>query len=89
MAPIDELYSAVDAMVLKGAIVAFAVLLGSLLISLYSASLTKGIKGFAHNLSFLAEGDFTKPVEVKTKDELGQMGESYNQVQKDLRTMVE
>ena len=90
MAPIDELYSAVDAMVLKGVIVALAVLLlGSLLISLYSASLTKGIKGFAHKVSFLAEGDFTKPVDVKTKDELGQMGESYNQVLKDLRAMVE
>ena len=90
MAPIDELYSAVDAMVLKGMAVTLAVLLlGSLLISLYSASLTKGIKGFAHNLSFLAEGDFTKPVDVKTKDELGQMGESYNQVLKDLRAMVE
>lgn len=90
MAPIDELYSAVDAMVLKGMVVSVVVLLmASLLISLYSTSLTKGIKGFAHNLSFLAEGDFTKPVEVKTKDELGQMGESYNLVLKDLRLMVE
>lgn len=90
LAPIDELYSAVDAMVVKGIVVTLAVLfIAALFISLYSASLTKGIKGFAHNLSFLAQGDFTKPVEVKTKDELGQMGTSYNLVLTDLRSMVE
>jgi len=90
MAPIDELYSAVDAMVVKGMLVTLAVLfIAAFFISLYSTSLTKGIKGFAHNLSFLADGDFTKPVDVKTKDELGQMGASYNLVLQDLRTMVE
>lgn len=90
MAPMDELYSAVDAMVVKGIVLSLGILLlATLLISLYSFSFSKSIKEFAHNLSYLAQGDFTKPVKVRSRDELGQMGTSYNQVLDDLRTMVE
>jgi len=75
MAPMDELYSAVDAMVVKGIVLSLGILLlATLLISLYSFSFSKSIKEFAHNLSYLAQGDFTKPVKVRSRDELGQIG---------------
>lgn len=89
MAPTAELFSSVNDMVKKAIIITLAIiLLTSVFIILYSASFSKGIKQFVDNLGFLAQGNFTRPIEVKTKDELGKMGDYYNNVLEELRHMV-
>lgn len=89
MAPTGELFSSVNDMVLKSVIITIAIILLTIVfIIIYSASFSKGIKQFAHNLRFLAQGDFTRSIEIKTKDEIGKMGEYYNDVISELRHMV-
>ena len=65
-----------------------AIVLASAFITYYSASFTKRIKQFVDNLGFIAKGDFTRPVEVRTKDEIGKMGSYYNNVLEELKHIV-
>ncbi len=89
MAPKIELYSAIQDLVYKSIIVtAVVVLLAALLIYLFSLQMSKGIQQFANKFKFLAEGNFTQFVNLKTKDEIGQMGTSYNEVLKTLHDMI-
>jgi len=89
MAPNEELFSSVKESV-KGVILITigAIVLASAFITYYSASFTKRIKQFVDNLGFIAKGDFTRPVEVRTKDEIGKMGSYYNNVLEELKHIV-
>ena len=89
MAPTQELFASVNDIVIKLIFITLGIiLLTSVFISIYSISFSKGIKYFSENLAFIAQGDFTQAVEVKTKDEIGKMGLYYNNVLEDLKNMV-
>ena len=89
MAPQAEMYDSLNAMIHKSIFVTGGVLLiATVLIYLFSLQLSRGIKQFVNKLKFLAQGDFTQVAAVKTKDEIGQMSEYYNEVLEKLRTMI-
>jgi len=89
MAPTTELFSSISNSVNKVIVITMAVFLLTILsIILYSVSFTTRIKRFVESLGFIAKGDFTQTVEVKTKDEIGKMGIYYNSVLEKLKDMV-
>ena len=78
--PNKELYSNVTYMsMILFIIAAVALILSILIVTLSIGSISKGIKEVDSFSSSLAEGDFTiAPLKIKTKDELGSMGNSLN-----------
>jgi len=89
MAPTAELFSSVNEIVRKVVLVTLVIiLLAFALVIFYSASFSKGIKQFVDSLGFVAKGDFTQSIKVKTKDEIGKMGCYYNNVLEELKYMV-
>jgi methyl-accepting chemotaxis protein len=89
MAPTTELYAPVNSTIMKLAILGIViVLLTIIVISIYSASIAKAIADFVTKLNIIAEGDFTHQINVVSRDEIGQMGEHYNNVISSLKEMV-
>lgn len=89
MAPTAELFSSVNEIVRNVILITIVIILLTFaFIIFYSASFSKGIKQFVDNLGYVAKGDFTRLIKVKTKDELGQMGQYYNHVLEELKHMV-
>ena len=89
MAPTAELFSSVNDMVTNTIIITLVILLlAFVFIVFYSTSFSRGIKEFVNNLGFLAQGDFTRPIKVNSKDEIGQMGDYYNNILGGLKNMI-
>ncbi|SFR80269.1 methyl-accepting chemotaxis protein [Anaeromicropila populeti] len=78
--PEKEMIRPVNQLMIQLIIVAIAAIIISVLIVLYQVtSISKGIKKVMSLAGLLAQGDFTvEPVEVKTRDEIGHLGESLN-----------
>lgn len=90
MTPMAELYSSVNNMIANSIIITLVIIvLTFVLIIIYSTSFSRGLKQFVDSLGFVAQGDFTRAIEVKTKDEIGKMGDYYNHVLVELREMVD
>lgn len=88
-APVSELYMALDALVFKSVLVTGAIILISAgLIYMFSLQISRGIQSFVEKLEFLAKGDFTQEVEVCSNDEVGRMGQYYNQALENLRSAM-
>ncbi|WP_066051946.1 methyl-accepting chemotaxis protein [Robertmurraya korlensis] len=88
LAPTSELYAGVTSLLMKSVgITAFFLLVSITLIVLFSSSMSKKMKQFVEKIGFLAEGDLTNPIQIKSSDELGQMGEHYNQALSHLNQM--
>jgi methyl-accepting chemotaxis protein len=90
MAPYSELYKALQDLIGKAILVtAVIIVLAGFLIYLFSTQMASGIKRFAGQFKFLAEGDFTQFADIQSKDEVGQMAADYNKVLTTLRGMVQ
>ncbi|MGI8386902.1 methyl-accepting chemotaxis protein [Robertmurraya sp. P23] len=88
VAPASELYDGVTSLLVKSVgITAFFLLVSITLIVVFSSSMSKKMQQFVEKIGFLAEGDLTHPIQIKTKDELGQMGDHYNQALSQLNQM--
>ncbi|MFC4322582.1 methyl-accepting chemotaxis protein [Litchfieldia salsa] len=86
--PTSELYDGVNSLLTKSVwITAFFLLASATLIYLFSASLSKKIKQFVEKIGYLAEGDLSSPMELKSNDELGQMSDHYNRALSNLNQM--
>lgn len=89
MAPTAELFSSVNESIRKVVMVTLVIiLLAFVFITFYSSSFSKRIKQFVDSLGFIAKGDFTQHIKVKTEDEIGKMGNYYNNVLEELKHMV-
>jgi methyl-accepting chemotaxis protein len=89
MAPVTELYSALQTLIYKSVVVTgIVILLSAGCIYLFSSQLAKGIRQFVDKIEFLSKGDFTQSVTVTTNDEIGRMGRYYNEVLEKLRSMM-
>lgn len=88
VAPSSELYDGVTSLLVKSVgITAFFLVVSISLIVVFSSSMSKKMKQFVEKIGFLAEGDLTHPIQIKSSDELGQMGEHYNQALSHLNQM--
>ena len=89
LAPTEELYASVNKTVTELMLTALIIIaLAVIFIIFYSSAFSKGIKQFVDSLGFVAKGDFTQPIEVKTNDELGKMSQYYNKVLEELKHVV-
>lgn len=90
MTPMAELFSSVNDMIANAIMISVVIIvLTFVLIIIYSTSFSRELKQFVDSLGFVAQGDFTRAIEVKTKDEIGKMGAYYNHVLVELREMVD
>lgn len=87
--PERELFAPLQALLLKLGVISLAgVAVVVAAIILYSRSLTRPIQA-ANQLSFaLAEGDFTKTMDVQTEDEFGQMARNFNAMANNLKQIL-
>lgn len=73
---VDEILNQVKIILLTGAGVALAIcfLLGIIL----ARTITAPIQAVTHQASLMARGDFSRQIQVKASDEIGQLGETFN-----------
>jgi methyl-accepting chemotaxis protein len=69
-------------------IIVVALLLGALLGYFVLRSITSPLKALVETSKKIGQGDLTQKVEVKSRDELGQLGESFNHMVDSLRTLI-
>lgn len=70
-------------------IMAVAVVLGSIIVSIISGRLTKPILMVAKRLKSVADGDLTvEEVKMKSKDEIGELSQDFNHMIKNMRTLI-
>ncbi len=87
--PNSELYAPLNnLLMILGLTCLGGIAVTTLAIILYSSYLTRQIQK-ANELSFaLAEGDFTRSIEVQSHDEFGQMARNFNQMAEKLRSLL-
>jgi methyl-accepting chemotaxis protein len=70
------------------AIAVVALLVASLLGILLSRGISSGINKVKNALKSMASGDLTVKVDIKSKDEVGEMAQSYNEMQNHMSTLI-
>lgn len=65
-----------------------ALLVAALVAIGFARHLLSNVKRLASAANRISSGDLTQPIQLKTRDELGMLGESFNQMNESLRTMV-
>lgn len=68
---------------------AFGILLGLILSFVMSEQVTRPVNKLVTGVKKVADGDFTARVDIKTHDEIQYLGESFNQMAKDLEASIE
>ena len=87
--PLNQLMQDVNHLLKVTIVIVLTVLLISLVLSGWlSGTIAQPITLVSENLGVMAGGDFTRKLEIKSKDEIGQMGEAYNAMASGLRDMV-
>lgn len=88
-APTRELYEAVQKLLYKSMTISFIILaFAVLVIFIFTGRFSNRIKEFVHQIGFLAEGDLTHPITIKSNDEIGEMGTHYNNALEKLKEMI-
>jgi methyl-accepting chemotaxis protein len=90
MAPINELFASIYNMSYRSVGVALIVILIAIGISyIISKKIADSIKLFQKSIEYLAHGDFTHEHQVKSKDEIGDMGRGYNNILSSLKNIIQ
>jgi methyl-accepting chemotaxis protein len=66
-----------------------AIILGVALVYFIITSITKPLRFLVGASEKIGQGDLTKVIEVRSNDELGQLGSSFNTMAKNLRELIE
>jgi methyl-accepting chemotaxis protein len=66
-----------------------AVAAGGVIITVFSNSLTRPLAEIATNVEQIAEGDLTRQIQVRTNDEVGQLGVAVNAMVDRLKLLIE
>lgn len=70
-------------------IIGITLFIGTVIIWLFANKLSKPIQSVTNHLGYLATGDLTQePIEIKVKDETGQLANALNQLQYNLVEMI-
>lgn len=87
--PNDEMYASLSTILIKQSIVSMAgILLIIMVIMLFSSWIIRNLNKVNSMAKSIASGDLSHTLEVKTKDEFGQMATLMNQMQENLRGMI-
>ncbi|MBA4541904.1 MULTISPECIES: ATP-binding protein [Thermoactinomyces] len=88
-APLDGTYAtifAISKILLK--ITAVAVVISSFLIIILARTITSPVKEITEQATIMAAGDFNRQVDVRSKDEIGQLGIAFNHLASHLRNAL-
>ncbi|MEH3000499.1 methyl-accepting chemotaxis protein [Bacillus pumilus] len=70
-------------------ILAGALIIGGILIFLIIRSITKPLSILVSSSRKISEGDLTEKIDVRSKDEIGQLGTSFNEMSESLRDVIQ
>lgn len=68
--------------------IAAAVLAGAVLVYFIIRSITEPLRQLVRSVYQISQGNLTEKIEVKSKDEIGQLGVSFNEMVESLRTVI-
>ncbi|KPN14387.1 chemotaxis protein [Bacillus australimaris] len=70
-------------------ILAGALIIGGILIFFIIRSITKPLSILVSSSKKISEGDLTEKIDVRSKDEIGQLGTSFNEMSESLRDVIQ
>lgn len=71
-----------------GLVLLISYLIGAVLVFFIILSIIRPIKELRVQANNIKDGDLTQTIEIKTKDEIGQLGLAFNEMQESLKTLV-
>ncbi|MCY8317720.1 methyl-accepting chemotaxis protein [Bacillus vallismortis] len=85
----DEIKDASKSVLITGMIVLIAsIAIGGVLILFIVRSITKPLKRLVQSSKTISSGDLTETIDIRSKDELGELGESFNEMGQSLRSLI-
>jgi len=66
-----------------------SVVIGSLAVFFIIKSIIKPLNEIKEKAILISQGDLTEPIEIKSHDEIGQLGKAFNEMQDSLRSLVQ
>ena len=89
MAPTRELYSVIYGVIYSTVLITLVILVISvMIIYMFSRQITEGIEEIVHKIGFLAQGNLTHTIAIRSNDEVGRMGQHYNRAIMKLQSIV-
>jgi methyl-accepting chemotaxis protein len=73
---------------MTGIVLIVSLLLGGILVYFIINSIVKPLQVLMHASRTIKEGDLTKPIHIRSKDEFGRLGESFNAMRESLRSVI-
>jgi len=69
-------------------IIVITLVLGTIIILFLIRSITRPIQRLKENAKVISTGDLTHSIEIKTTDEIGELGQAFNEMQEGLKTLI-
>ncbi|MFJ5624194.1 methyl-accepting chemotaxis protein [Peribacillus loiseleuriae] len=66
-----------------------AIIIGAVVVYFVVQSIIKPIKKLKESVITVSKGDLTEKIEIKSDDEIGQLGNAFNDMQESLRTLIQ
>ncbi|WJM60988.1 methyl-accepting chemotaxis protein [Bacillus amyloliquefaciens] len=86
---LDEIHeAALPILHLSLLVLVLAIVIGTIVMVLIIRSITKPLKQLVTSSKQISEGDLTETIEIQSKDELGELGKSFNNMAASLRSLT-
>ncbi|WP_032726775.1 methyl-accepting chemotaxis protein [Bacillus sp. JZ76] len=86
---LDEIHEAAQPVLHLALIVlAAAIIIGIIVMTLIIRSITTPLKQLVGSSKRISEGDLTETIDIRSKDELGELGNSFNNMASSLRSLI-
>ncbi|WP_459213444.1 methyl-accepting chemotaxis protein [Bacillus spizizenii] len=86
---LDEIHEAAKPVLHIALIVlATAIIIGIIVMTLIIRSITTPLKQLVGSSKRISEGDLTETIDIRSKDELGELGKSFNNMASSLRSLI-
>ncbi|MBT2575583.1 methyl-accepting chemotaxis protein [Bacillus sp. ISL-51] len=86
---LDEIHeAALPILHLSLLVLVLAIVIGTIVMVLIIRSITKPLKQLVTTSKRISEGDLTETIKIQSKDELGELGKSFNNMAASLRSLI-